>query len=167
MTKGSVRLLTLDDVDAFREVRLRALKEEPTAFMDTYEEMVEQPLENFARYFESGWIAGAFLDGRLVGTAGLYCNAGRKVMHKGTLWCVYVAPEARGKGYARRCIELVLHEAKQTGLELVHLSTTADNPVTVSLYKSLGFAAWGIEKHDLKMSDGSYVDNVVMTKWLT
>ena len=41
----SVRVLTRADAAAFRELRLRALKENPEAFTSSYEEAVLQPLE--------------------------------------------------------------------------------------------------------------------------
>ncbi len=163
----TIRLLTLDDLALFHALRLRACREEPAAFMEAYEELVDKPLIEFAKYFDNGWIAGAFTEGKLVGAAGLFRHKGLKVQHKGTLWNVYVAPEARSRGLARGCIEMVLGEARRAGLECVHLSTTAADPITVSLYKSLGFEPWGVEKHILKLADGTYVDDVVMAKTLT
>ena len=166
MTEDIIRLLTLDDLAQFHALRLRACREEPTAFMEAYEELAYKPVEEFTKYFDNGWIAGAFMDGQLAATAGLFRHKGLKVQHKGTVWGVYTAPQARGKRFSRRCIESVLKEAKQAGLERVHLSTNTENPITIALYQSLGFEPWGVEKHILKLTDGSYVDDVMMTKSL-
>ena len=160
------RLLAVEDYTTFREVRLRACREEPAAFLEAYEELVNLPAEHFKRHFENGWIAGAFMGTALVGIAGLFRHKGAKVQHKGTVWGVYVAPEARGHGMARCMIEMVIAEAKQAGVELLHITTDEQNPLTIALYKSLGFEPWGIEKHILKLDDGSYINDVVMVKWL-
>ena len=159
------RLLNTDDYELFHNVRLRACKEEPVAFTEAYEELIVLAPEHSKRYFNNGWIAGAFMDDALVGTAGLYRHKELKVQHKGTVWGVYVAPEARGQGAGRRLIEMVLAEAEKVGLELVHLSTNAANDITVGLYKSLGFESWGIDKYFAKVS-GTYIDEVMMVKTL-
>jgi ribosomal protein S18 acetylase RimI-like enzyme len=119
----------------------------------------------FKRQFDNGWVAGAFMSSALVGLAGLYRHKGIKVQHKGSVWGVYVVPEMRSKGISRRLIEMVLAEAKNAGLELVHLSTNEANAATVALYKSLGFEPWGVDKHFAKLPD-QYVDEVMMTKVL-
>ncbi len=159
------RLLTVADVELFREIRLRGLKEHPDAFLDSYEESVDWPLERFKKWFGNGWIAGGFVDQKLLGITGLYRQDRIKIRHKGMVWGVYVAPEARGFGIARRLIEILLAEAKKAGLELVQLSTDVTNPITVALYQSFGFEPYGVEKHILKLQD-RYVDDVVMVKFL-
>jgi ribosomal protein S18 acetylase RimI-like enzyme len=159
------RLLSVGDVDEFRQLRLRACREEPVAFTEAYEELASLPPEHFKSYFDNGWIAGAFKGNEMVGLAGLYCHKGQKVAHKGTVWGVYAAPETRGQGVARRLIGIVLAEAERAGLEVIHLSTDVNNSRTVGLYKSLGFEPWGIDKSFAKVS-GRYIDEVMMAKYL-
>jgi len=165
MTPITYRLLTVKDAALFRKVRLRACREEPDAFLEAYEEIAKISVTGSRRYFKNGWISGAFNAEALVGITGLYRHKGIKVQHKGTLWGVYVAPEARGRGIARHLIKMVLNEAAHAGLELVHLTTNVKTPLTIELYKSLGFEPWGVEKHIMKLPD-HYVDDVVMTKYL-
>src|SRR5262249_37293677 len=133
---------------------------------DAYEDAAQWPLEEFTRYFDQGWIAGAFMGEALVGMVGLYRNKGLKIQHKGKIWGVYVAPEARGQGAARRMIELLLEKARGAGLEHIMLSTDVTNERTVGLYQSLRFTPCGMEKHILKLPH-RYVDDVVMVKFLT
>jgi ribosomal protein S18 acetylase RimI-like enzyme len=159
------RLLSLADLDQFRQLRLRGAQEEPAAFLEDYDELCAAPEEHFTRYFANGWIAGAFLGDRLAGACGLYRCKGKKLAHKGVVWGVYMAPEARGQGGARRLIEILLAEAQAASIELVQLSTDMSNKVTVALYQSLGFREYGVEKHMLKLAD-RYVDDVWMVKFL-
>jgi RimJ/RimL family protein N-acetyltransferase len=160
-----IRLLTVEDANLFQKIRLRAVKEEPTAFLESAEEVAQKSADAIERYFDNGWIAGAFIDGSLVGTCGLFRHKGEKLKHKGTIWGVYVAPEARGKGFARALITVLLEEAARAGIELVHLSTNIENPISTALYQSLGFEAWGVEKHIMK-HEGRYIDDVMMIKFL-
>ena len=44
-----IRVLTEADVDLYRPLRLRALREEPQAFGSSYEESVARPVEEMAR----------------------------------------------------------------------------------------------------------------------
>lgn len=161
-----IRLITREEVATLREIRLRSLREEPRAFLVDAEEFEKLPLENVARSFNNAWIACAFENGKAVGMSGLYRHSGKKLAHKGTVWGVYVAPEARGQGLGRKLITLLLDEALKAGIELVTLSTDVKNSITVELYQSLGFAPSGIEMHILKLPDGSYVDDVQMIKFL-
>jgi len=160
------RLLTAADVAIFRKVRARACREEPTAFLMTGEEIEQQSDKHFERHFANGWIAGAFLDGKLVGITGLNSNIGIKTRHKGMVWGVYVAPEARGHGCGKKMINMVLAEGEKAGLEVVTLSTDVSNLITVGLYKNLGFESYGVEEHILKLEDGRYIDDVWMIKYL-
>lgn len=166
MTAPTVRLLTLEDVAILRELRLRGCKEEPGAFLEDYDDLLARPIERFKRHFEGTWLAGAFIDGKLVGMTGLSRSKGRKLEHKGLVWGVYVVPQARGRKLARRMLELVIGEAQNAGLELLMISTAVTNKTTVHLYQSLGFAPCGIEMHVIKLADGSYVDDVQMIKFL-
>lgn len=154
-----------NDLDAFQKLRLRACKEEPVAFTESYEELLNAAPEGFARYFKNGWIAGTFEGDVLVGMAGLYKNTQEKIAHKGTVWGVYCAPEIRGKGASRNMLQLLLEEAQRDGLEIIHLSTDAQNKTTVGLYQSMGFVPWGVDEHFAKVS-GRYVHEVMMKKYL-
>jgi ribosomal protein S18 acetylase RimI-like enzyme len=158
------RLLSLEDIEAFRALRLRGLKECPDAFLDDYEEWANEPVESFRKFFD-GWVAGAFFEGKLLGISGLYREKGKKLKHKGTIWGVYVAPEARGKGLGRGLLTLLLDEAKKSGLELVQLSADETSLITLRLYQSIGFSEYGRDKHIMKVGD-HYVTDVLMAKFL-
>jgi len=162
----SVRLLMPADAAVFHAIRIRACKEEPSSFFDTYQEASDLSLHQIGSYFESSWIAGFFLDTTLVGITGLRRYKGAKTKHRGMIWGVYVAPEARGLGGSKRMIDLLLDEATNADIEIVMLSTNVANDIIVNIYKSLGFTPCGMEKHILKLDDGSYVDDICMIKEL-
>ena len=159
------RMLTRRDVKAFCELRLYGLRESPQAFLEDFEESEKEPPEAFEKYFDNGWIAGAFGTAHLEGVAGLYIHKGKKLCHKGTVWGVYVLPEARGQRVAKQLVTMVMKEGQAAGLELIQLSTDESNKQTLSLYRSLGFRTYGIERHVLKFPTG-HVNYVLMEKFL-
>jgi ribosomal protein S18 acetylase RimI-like enzyme len=161
-----IRKLVPADFKSYRAVLLRALKDHPESLLIDYDEAKAQPEEQAEKQFVNRVIFGAFEAGQLVGYCGLNRYQGKKVRHKGSVGGVYVAPEMRGKGVARRMITEAINEARLQGIELLHISANNSHASTVGLYKSLGFEAYGIEKHILNLADGSYVDDVLMIQFL-
>jgi RimJ/RimL family protein N-acetyltransferase len=96
--------------------------------------------------------------------AGFYGHDTPKMAHKGMLWGMYVRPEVRGRGLARRLLEAVLAHAA-TEVEILQLAVTTDNAAARALYAGLGFVEYGIERRSLKHA-GRYWDDVLMAKAL-
>ena len=155
------RLLTAADTEAFRRVRLRALKEHPDMFGRAYEEA--QSAAEMAEEFrtrhdgQAGFILGGF-DSELIGIIGCARELGIKREHKAMVWGVYVVAEARGRGWGRRLLEATIRQARGwPGLEQLWLSVATHNSQARALYRSFGFEVFGLERHALKLGD-RYVD---------
>jgi GNAT superfamily N-acetyltransferase len=52
---------------------------------------------------------------------------------------MYVAPQERGKGLARRMLGRLEHEARQAGYRFIRLDTGDRQPEALSLYRSAGY----------------------------
>jgi ribosomal protein S18 acetylase RimI-like enzyme len=109
-------------------------------------------------------MAGAFVEGELLGVAGFYVLAGPKLAHRGNIWGVYVRPAGRGKGLGRVLISHLLAEAA-TQVKQVHLTVVTDNAAAVRLYQQLGFETYGTEPRSL-MAGGRYFDEYLMVRKL-
>ena len=83
-----------------------------------------------------------------------------KTRHRGDIWGVYVAPDARGTGVGRRLMQHVLAHAR-TRVQQVHLAVTATNVAGIGLYEQLGFVRYGTEPRALKVGD-RYLDEHLM-----
>lgn len=86
-----------------------------------------------------GWIAesdGGVLGGALLELREALPSPLTAQRVRGYLFNVYVAPEARGQGLARRLTEAALDEAKRAGLEMVELHASKD---AEALYRGMGF----------------------------
>jgi ribosomal protein S18 acetylase RimI-like enzyme len=153
-----IRFLTPDDAPEYSRLRLEMLELEPQAFSSSAEEHRSLTLDEVRRRMgsidEDQFIVGAFQDGRLLGVVGFYREKGLKTRHKGRIWGVYVTPEKRGRGVARKLLETLLQRACIIpGLEQILLSVAATQTAAFDLYQSLGFESWGCEPRGLRIAD--------------
>lgn len=136
-----LRTLSPDDWQIWREQRLAALAEAPTAFgarLADWQDAGEK------RWRERLAIPGsvnfvAFLDGKPAGMAsGVPGDDG--VPELISMW---VSPAARGKGVGNRLVESVGQWARQQGATALQLAVVADNEKAAALYRRNGFADAG------------------------
>ena len=149
-------MLRAEDAAAFYGLRSEALELEARAFGESVEEHRAVSIDIVAnRLRESGdnFVVGAFLGGKLVGTAGfLRNNQGLKRKHKGRIWGVYVTGSARGRGLARAMLGVLLARAREVpGLDQILLTVGANQVAAKKLYESLGFRAFGREPAALRV----------------
>lgn len=168
-----IRELTEVDVEPYWDLRLRALREEPEAFGASYEEDRERPLERVRQRLAEtevspdAFILGAFVeDDRLAGMIGLVRQSGAKVRHKALIWGMYVVPEERGRGLARRLLDETVRRAREMpGLEQLVLAVVTRNAPARDLYITAGFEVFGLEPLALKVGE-RYLDEEHMVLYL-
>lgn len=108
---------------------------------------------------EGNFVVGAFDEGgQLVGVAGFYREKHLKLLHKGVVWGMYVAPEARGRGVGRALLSAVIERARSlAGLEQIVLDVVTVNEAARSLYRAQGFQVYALEQRAMKQA-GEYYD---------
>lgn len=141
----TVRPLTTDDVELYRDIRLRALAADPGAFGSTYErEAAFTAAEWRGRLTGIGGRPAAFfvdeLHGRVVGTAGVvFTESDSEPMLIG----MWVDPTARGAGSGRRLLDAAVEWAgAQRASELI-LWVVKENEPAIALYEKYGFVPSG------------------------
>jgi ribosomal protein S18 acetylase RimI-like enzyme len=159
-------------IPAYRNLRLRGLREHPEAFGETAEAFEARSLGEISARIETQATLGSFIlaaiskSGSLLGCVGLALNDGTKSRHRGTVWGMYVIPEARGRHVGRLLVEgLFARAQKLPFLEQLHLSVVTSNQAAVALYQRLGFETYGIDPQALKIAAG-YFDEYLMVKQL-
>ena len=88
----------------------------------------------------------------------------QSIAHKGTLWGMYVRPQARGGGVGARLVEAVIDHAR-AHVELIELTVVSENAAARRLYRRCGFEEYGLEKRAAKYR-GRYHDDVLMARML-
>lgn len=161
----NIRVLTEKDVNEFRELRLKGLKTDSSAFGSTYERENVFTLERFKTRLEqsdSKFVVGGFDDDNLVCIATFIRESGEKVKHKGMLVGMYCEKEYRGTGVAKGVVEFILEKARNLeGLEIINLMVVSENLRAKNFYESFGFKKYGTEPK--AMFDGSkYYDEDLM-----
>jgi ribosomal protein S18 acetylase RimI-like enzyme len=161
-----VRIVRLDPSHAglVRALRLRAVREEPTAFLSSYEEDVVGWTEDFvatslSKPLGTG-VFGAFAES-LVGMVGLVRETRMKSRHRARIWGMYVAPESRARGIARTLLEHAIAEARAAGIEHLELTVAAPQSVARALYERLGFRSIGTIPSAMRVN-GKDVDEALM-----
>lgn len=90
------------------------------------------------------------LDGKVVGGGGFAPLAGMPEVCE--LQKMYFLPETRGKGLAKKLVNMSMEQAKELGYQHMYLETTECLNAAVKLYEKLGFehldSAWGETGHD-------------------
>jgi RimJ/RimL family protein N-acetyltransferase len=163
-----IRKLTIEDAPAFRTLRLEGLRTAPAAFGSDYEESLALPEARFVEWIEEappGAIFGAFDGEALVGLAALAVERGRKKRHKATLWGVFVAASHTRRGLARKLTQAVIDEARGQCL-LLQAAVMLENHAARTLYASLGFERYGLQRKAAKV-DGVFIDDELLVLDLT
>ncbi|MGK5046261.1 N-acetyltransferase family protein [Janthinobacterium sp. GB4P2] len=139
----TVRLLTPDDACAYRALRLAGIAELPAAFCTTHAAESDLPLAQIAKRLRATShqiIFGAFNEKQLIAIAGLRREPIAVVHDKASLWGVYVAPQARGRGAGRRLVQVAIaHACAIPELSHVRLAVAQDNHAALTLYLGCGF----------------------------
>jgi GNAT superfamily N-acetyltransferase len=166
-----VRPLGLDEFAVWHALRLRALRDHPDAFGATYEdERADGSAARRGRFEasardEGSAIFGAFDGDTLVGIGGVLRSGGRKDAHRATIWGMYVAPEARGRGAGQALVDALVGSARAWGCSQVHLTVVIGNGTAERLYRRAGFEAYGVDPRALRVA-GRYLDERLMVRFL-
>ena len=135
-----IRQLRQEDWKLLREVRLRALESDPSAFIETHSTASAFPDELWQQRATPSNTSTSFAaenDGRLDGLVSAFVASDPKTVFLVSMW---VAPELRGTGVAHGLVESVLDWARGRGSERVCLSVEPKNERAARLYERCGFA---------------------------
>jgi GNAT superfamily N-acetyltransferase len=134
----SVRVTTLDDWQAMREIRLQALRDAPDAFASTYaREIAFEPAEWHRRATRDGSFLAYLHDGEPAGLAGGFEEEPGAV----ELVSMFVRPQARGHSVGEALVDTVAAWARGRDAKSVHLWVTETNKPAIRLYERCGFTA--------------------------
>ncbi len=163
----TVRALRSDEVDLWRDIRLRALRDAPDAFGTTYDQASAWTDTTWATHV--GWATApnalqavylATVGGAVVGCARVSQEEGSDTALVTSMW---VDPAARRRGVAAALLEACERWARDHRCRAMELEVAELNPGARLLYERAGFVETG-ELRDLR--EDSTARTVVMAKRL-
>jgi ribosomal protein S18 acetylase RimI-like enzyme len=138
--------ITAQNVALFREIRLRALRDTPSAFGSTYEKELQLTdadwLERALRWNGETGIGLLAMDGSAgCGIAGSFLDErDRTRAHLISMW---TAPTHRQQGIGRILVNEIAGWARLRGADLLQLMVTSNNVPAMLFYERLGFTRTG------------------------
>ena len=164
----TIRAAAFSDAAPFRELRLHALQNSPTAFSADYQFNLAQPMtywEGRLNFDEYGMIFFAVHERHLVGMAGIRQGESPKTHHSAIIWGVYVRPEWRGLHLGATLIETCTEWARARQVEILKLGVVTTNTSAVRCYERCGFTTYGTEPRGI-LYEGQYYDEFLMARTL-
>ncbi len=168
----NIRPVTIEDLVKFRDLRLESLKNEPYAFLVTYDDELQVTEEKWRERIDNsvkgdnGVMVVAETEGNLVGLVGITYGRHPKIKHSAHIWGTYVTPDFRGKGIGRRLMEKVIEIAKaNSSVKKIKIEVVAEQESAAKLYEKMGFIHIGTAKDELFV-DGTYFDIYIMEMYI-
>jgi ribosomal protein S18 acetylase RimI-like enzyme len=156
-----IRRLGLDDVEAYLELRRRALEDAPLAFSASPDDDLladAAAVREQLRRAPDSVLVGAF-EARLVGIVGLFRDRHLKMAHKAYVWGLSVEPAARGRGLGSALVAAAIAHARSLSeVCWVQLSVSSPAGGARSLCQRHGFRVWGTEPDALRFGGRSVVE---------
>jgi ribosomal protein S18 acetylase RimI-like enzyme len=143
------------DWQAWRDVRLEALRLHPEAFGRSFAEEKDRSEEDWRHGLREVTALALRENGAICGIAVYAQNSAMKMRHRASLFSMYIRAHARGKGAGDDLVEAVLNEGRGNVLQ-IHCSVVTSNDPARRLYERHGFRIYGIEPRSLKVADHFY-----------
>jgi ribosomal protein S18 acetylase RimI-like enzyme len=160
-----IRPIGRDEAVVWRELRLEALVNHPTAFSADPEAFRRLTLDEAAQRIPkpegADVLFGAYLDDTLQGCAGFVVEKGAKERHHGFMWGVYLRPVLRGSGAAEALVRAVIEQAR-AHVDILNSAVNAENLGAKALYLRLGFSVYGTSPRALRVDGRDYDEDLLV-----
>jgi RimJ/RimL family protein N-acetyltransferase len=158
MTGISYRILQVADLDKYKAIRHRCLKEYPDNFGTTLEEELQSKFPKLEPAIKGidkdSFTFGAFDGDNLVGICGFLREPRTKTKHRGEVIQMYVDTAYAGKEIGKALLKHTIDKAFQNpAIEQITLSLVYGNEKAEKLYKQLGFVEYGRLANFFKAGD--------------
>jgi RimJ/RimL family protein N-acetyltransferase len=167
--KGNIiiRPAGLADLLQLSELRLEALRDNPTFFGSSYEARENCGSEWTLRMLntdpQEGCSFVAEFGQELFGMAAIRRFPGIKTRHSANIGGVYLRPEWRRQGIVDRLIEACLDWSMKQQVINIKLAVVTTNLAALKAYQRLGFSIYGKEPKVI-LHEGVYYDEYLMSK---
>ena len=154
------RKLVESDWEQYSALRLFSLVHSPKSFengVDDESTLSNEQWINRVTPSKNAFMVGAFDGANLIGVAGFSQAHKEKTKHKSYLWGVFVKEEYRGKHVATHILnKLVNFASENLEISQIQLTVGSENIAAISLYRKIGFNAYGTEIDAIRVNGKSY-----------
>lgn len=162
--------LTIEDWNEYKKLRLKALKEDPLAFTDSFEEALEKVDDHWLNHLKSDKTSSISLfakcNEKLIGMVAIVFSNKKKTSHTAELVGNYVDKDFRGQGVGSTMMQSIIDEAKANPrIKKIILEVVATQIPGIKLYEKFGFKKVGVRK-DQFFHDNKYYDLIQMERFL-
>ena len=169
-SRGAVLIREAKPTDAtrYRELRLNALLDSPTAFSADYQINLRHPVSFWESRLTSDEYGIMFLaehENALIGMTGVRKGESPKTKHGAYVWGVFVCPPWRGLHLAEALISTCADWARERDVVILKLGVMANNASAIRCYERCGFTIYGTEPRSL-FYEGQYYDELLMYRSL-
>lgn len=161
----TIRPAQLEDATNFSELRMEALRDNPTAFGSSYEARENCTLDWALRVLagdpqqERSFVAEH--DGILLGMASIRRAHGRKTRHSATIAGMYVKPEWREMGIVDALLGVCFEWARSNDVIILKLAVVTVNRPALRAYERAGFRHYGTDPMVI-LHKGIYYDEYLL-----
>ena len=155
------RVLTADDAEQFRRLRIEALETSEDVLAATLEEVEAESLESIRdaierRTRDGGFSLGAFSShSDLVGMLNVGRLPLKRRRHIGILWGLFVSAAHRGQDLASTLLQEAIARCREIEeISQLHIEVVSSNTRAFDLYRKLGFEPYGTQPRAVQSSDG-------------
>lgn len=169
--RGSIILRPAHEADAqaYRQLRLEALRNHPEAFSSDFTANEQKPMTHWEERLRSlgteNMILFALSADRLIGMCGVYRGNSPKTRHSATIVSVYVQLEWRGLQIAEGLINKCIEWARAQEIKILKLAVVTTNSAAIRCYTRCGFKVYGIEPQAI-LCNGSAYEELMMARVL-
>lgn len=156
-----VRVLTVEDLRAYRELHRYGMTEAPLGFVDVAATDEARPDSEVAAMLERGEGWGVFDGERLVGKLSIDALPYPSLSHTFWVHAVYVHPDARGCGASTALMHAAIESAGAKGARRIALWVNETNTAARRFYERMGFVETGRIPEGIRVGE-RYVGDVLM-----
>lgn len=154
-----------DDLLALVEALNSVIRESKYLFMNDEITDMEEERKWFERSKKEGVLyLVARVDGRVVGGASIHPQKDKRA-HVAE-YGIFICKGYRNQGLGTELTRTFIKIAKKQEIEILQLSVYATNKRALNVYKKCGYEECGRFTGDIKFSDGTYTDRILMELFL-
>jgi predicted GNAT family acetyltransferase len=163
----TIRKAGLADTTSLSELRMEALRDNPTVFGSSFDARENCTPEWAFRVLgadpqeSSIFVAGNKQE--LTGMAAIRRFSGQKIRHSATIGSVYIQPDWRGFGIVDALFQACFEWARAQQIVIIKLAVVTTNPAALKAYQRLGFTVYGSDPKVI-LHAGVFYDEYLMAR---